>query len=123
MDRRDCLQIALALLKRYRLVGWNFGFHLNPRPGNCDHTKQKISLWDKLVDRSDDPATVREVILHEIAHALVGAGHGHDEVWQAKALQIGASGKQYFVGSNPEEPSDPEIAYLEWRSTQEEWDT
>lgn len=37
---------------------------------------------------SDDE--VRDTILHEIAHALAGLEHGHDAVWQAKCVQIGA---------------------------------
>lgn len=33
---------------------------------------------------------VNDLILHEIAHALVGGDHGHDEVWKAKCVEIGA---------------------------------
>lgn len=33
---------------------------------------------------------VHDVILHEIAHALAGYGHGHDHVWKAAARKIGA---------------------------------
>lgn len=114
--------MALALLAQHDLIGWNFGFHSNPVPGYCSHAKQKITLWDQLADRSTDPAKIRSVILHEIAHALVGPDHGHDEIWQAKALEIGASAEQYFVDPNPEPLSDSEIAHLVRRSIQEEWD-
>jgi len=37
---------------------------------------------------------VRQTMLHEIAHALVGAGHGHDAVWRRKAIEIGCDGKR-----------------------------
>ena len=31
----------------------------------------------------------RHTFLHELAHALVGPGHGHDEVWAKQALELG----------------------------------
>ena len=37
---------------------------------------------------------IRQTMLHEIAHALVGAGHGHDAVWRRKAIEIGCDGKR-----------------------------
>lgn len=33
------------------------------------------------------------VMLHEIAHALVSPNHNHDEIWHAKAIEIGCDGK------------------------------
>ena len=33
---------------------------------------------------------IRDTLLHEIAHALVGPGHGHDAVWEARCLEVGA---------------------------------
>ena len=32
---------------------------------------------------------IRDTLLHEIAHAIVGPGHGHDAVWQTAARRIG----------------------------------
>lgn len=40
------------------------------------------------------PGGIRDTWLHEIAHALVGPDHGHDEVWRTKALAIGCDGKR-----------------------------
>jgi predicted SprT family Zn-dependent metalloprotease len=36
------------------------------------------------------PAEIVDTLLHEIAHALVGPGHGHDAVWKAKCVEVGA---------------------------------
>lgn len=33
---------------------------------------------------------IEGVTLHEIAHALVGTGHGHDRKWREKSLEIGS---------------------------------
>jgi Zn finger protein HypA/HybF involved in hydrogenase expression len=37
---------------------------------------------------------VKNTLLHEIAHALVGPHHGHDRVWRAKALELGCNGSR-----------------------------
>jgi hypothetical protein len=35
---------------------------------------------------------VLQVVAHELAHAIVGYGHGHDAVWRAKAIELGDTG-------------------------------
>ena len=46
---------------------------------------------------------IKNTILHEIAHALVGPKHGHNEIWKQKALEIGCDAERchYVVFSKP----------------------
>lgn len=37
-----------------------------------------------------------ETVLHEIAHALVGPTHKHDEVWRSTAIAIGDTGNRLY---------------------------
>ena len=37
---------------------------------------------------------IKEIVLHELGHALVGPGHGHDDEWQAMAVKVGSNGKR-----------------------------
>jgi SWI/SNF-related matrix-associated actin-dependent regulator 1 of chromatin subfamily A len=41
---------------------------------------------------STEEQQFKDTILHEIAHAIVGPHHGHDEVWRGKAVEIGCTG-------------------------------
>ena len=61
------------------------------RAGICRFAEQTLGLSAPLtaVHSEDD---VRDTILHEIAHALVGPAHGHDATWRAMARRIGCSG-------------------------------
>ncbi len=88
-----------ALLDRHAGDGglsaaWRFGFDLAPaRAGICRYAERRIDLsasFCLLATRSE----VRDTILHEIAHAIVGKEHGHDTVWQAKAGEIGCSAER-----------------------------
>jgi predicted SprT family Zn-dependent metalloprotease len=62
------------------------------RAGLCDEARRCISLSRYLVDSTASEADMDNIILHEIAHALVGNVHGHNAVWRAKAIEIGCDG-------------------------------
>jgi predicted SprT family Zn-dependent metalloprotease len=73
---------------------WSFQFDRSvSRLGLCSHRKKTISLGTHATLVNDELA-VRNTILHEIAHALVGVNHNHDAVWKAKAREIGCTGER-----------------------------
>jgi predicted SprT family Zn-dependent metalloprotease len=56
----------------------------------CRHRQKVIVLSAAFVTLNTDDV-VRDIVLHELAHALVGPGHGHDATWKAKAVELGAN--------------------------------
>ena len=84
--------LALTLMDDHRIgLTWSFGFdNAKNRCGQCQHHRRRITLSRHYV-RLNDEAEVRDTILHEIAHALVGPGAGHGARWQAQAIRIGAT--------------------------------
>ncbi|MEM9915799.1 MAG: SprT-like domain-containing protein, partial [Planctomycetota bacterium] len=72
MDLPSAGQLALSLMQHHGLAdaGWTFRFNQRKRSlGLCNYTTQRIELSAPFVTRNDEPE-VRDVILHEIAHAL-----------------------------------------------------
>ena len=85
------IDLATELMQAHGLVGWRIKLdHARRRAGQCDYTHKTISL-SRLYIRHADTDHIRDTILHEIAHALVGPHHGHDAVWRQKAREIGCS--------------------------------
>jgi hypothetical protein len=39
---------------------------------------------------------IKNTILHEIAHAIVGENHGHRQVWQEKAIELGVKFRRNY---------------------------
>lgn len=90
MMREDARRLAVRLMAEHGLSDWTFRFdRARRRAGACHYGTRTISLSAHLTDLYDE-ATVRGVVLHEIAHALVGAHHHHDRVWKTKARELGA---------------------------------
>ena len=84
--------LATTLLARHGLPGWRVVFdNAKTRAGVCRFDRHEIGL-SRVLTRLHTDDEVRDTVLHEIAHALVGAGHGHDAVWRAQARAIGCSG-------------------------------
>jgi predicted SprT family Zn-dependent metalloprotease len=80
---------ALELLALHGLTGWSFAFHRAvKRLGACWFNEKKISLSVRHAEHNEW-ADVEDTILHEIAHALAGPDHVHDEVWREIAVRVG----------------------------------
>lgn len=90
------LALARELVRRHGLAdqGWTAALDdSTSRAGACNYRKKQI-LLTRLYVRTADDASLRDTILHEIAHALVGPQHHHDAVWKAKARSIGCTGNR-----------------------------
>ena len=103
MDTFQAKNLALSLMDEHGLLnaGWNFKWSKAKYAlGTCIHSYKIIKL--SIVYAADTTEeNVKDTILHEIAHALIGSFHGHDNTWKAKCIEIGAnpvrSSKSYNV--------------------------
>src|ERR1041384_3767501 len=83
-------KLAHGLLSQHGLHEWGFAFNRRKSSlGLCVYHCRTIELSVYLVLRNTQDELL-DTLLHEIAHALVGPGHGHDLVWKRKCLEIGA---------------------------------
>ncbi|WP_139981520.1 SprT-like domain-containing protein [Nocardioides litoris] len=94
MDLRDAFALAEDLLAHHGLDDWTVAYDgAKRRAGICRFGPKVLGLSAPLTALHSE-ADVRDTILHEIAHALAGPRHGHDEVWRAVAVRIGCSGER-----------------------------
>ena len=111
MDLFKAQTLAKELMAQHNLIasGWWFSFdNAKRRFGVCNFALKKIGLSSHLVKLNDE-ARVRNTILHEIAHALVGRKHGHNAIWRAKAIEIGCDGERCY---SRETTNTPEARYI-----------
>ncbi|MBI1270620.1 sprT domain-containing protein [bacterium] len=89
MDLDQASILARDLMNLYGLSDWSFTFNNSKRQlGVCKGAKKSIELSSYYVFRNAE-AHVKDTILHEIAHALVGVEHGHNDVWKKMCLRVG----------------------------------
>jgi len=93
MHIADAETLALTIMEPFRakLDGWSLGFDNAKRRCGCtSFSTRTITLSRHFVQMNDEDA-VRDTVLHEIAHALAGAGaEAHGRLWKGIARQIGA---------------------------------
>jgi predicted SprT family Zn-dependent metalloprotease len=108
VDLAEAHAEARALMTRYGLVNWSFVFdNAKTRAGVCRETRRQIGL-SRVLTELHTADEVRDTILHEVAHALVGVAHGHDATWRATARLIGCSGMRCV----PEESARPPAPWV-----------
>lgn len=105
VDLRDAFAMAEHLLEVHGLHDWTVVYdNAKRRAGICRYADRVIGLSAPLtaVHSFDD---VRDTILHEVAHALAGARHGHDAHWRRVAVSIGCSGERCVSPDSPRAPA------------------
>ncbi|MDO4889001.1 MAG: SprT-like domain-containing protein [Actinomycetaceae bacterium] len=104
MELPAIAELARLLMDRHGLDGWSLRFdRARRRAGLTRFDDRTISLSGVLLPLYSEQQ-VRDVVLHEIAHALVGPRHNHDATWRAQARQIGAPPRATLVDA-PQAPA------------------
>lgn len=89
MKQMSAYHLARGLMDKHGLKDWSFGFDTATRRlGVCIHYKKRIQMSRTFV-KLNDIDKVTQVMLHEIAHALVDRYAGHGPTWKRKALELG----------------------------------
>lgn len=106
MDLRDAYALAEHLVEQHAPPGWEVEFDgAKRRAGVCRFATRTIGISAPLAAIHDE-WEVRDTILHEIAHALAGPRHGHDEHWRRIAVSLGSSGQRCVPESAPRVETD-----------------
>ena len=92
MNLNDAEDLALTLMEDHGIGNtWSFAFDgAKRRCGVCNYNTRTISISRHFVQANGE-AEVRDTILHEIAHALVGPkADAHGSAWKLQAMRVGA---------------------------------
>jgi len=90
MDKNKAIEIARQKLDENGLQDWKIKTETAySRAGVCFHYEKEIRLSEQYIANTPDEE-ILDTILHEIAHAILPTGHGHDQVWKDTCIKIGA---------------------------------
>ena len=106
MELNKASEMARKELDKWGLEDWDFKF--NDRHcsfGLCSYDQKTIFLSRFLVNLNT-PERTMQTLLHEIAHALLGPGHGHDNQWKELCIKIGGNGIRCYTEANTVTPKD-----------------
>lgn len=128
MQLRLARQLAEQLMHEHGLPedGWRFAWghgrrtlgsaSIRPRKritdGRVVIDTIKIIRLSKHFARHNNEPVVRETILHEIAHALVGPEHGHGPAWKAKCRELGIPAERLAPPETPTAQGPPPLAVI-----------
>ena len=90
MEVTEVMAYATAKVKEHLPHSdWRFTFNNRKTAfGVCYYNKKEIQLsYNSAVNETED--AVQQTVLHEIAHAIVGPGNGHNAKWKQVARSIG----------------------------------
>lgn len=98
----DAQNLCDIELRKHNL--WNAGWRTNFTKVDkyiaaCFHNEKRITISIPHLNARSE-SELKDTILHEIAHALVGFDHGHDLIWKTKALELGCINPSPCSASN-----------------------
>lgn len=96
--------LVRKLMKKHGVAHFKFEFYRGRGGtlGRCTRDTIKLSIKHCLEDYDME---IKDTILHEIAHAIVGIENMHNKVWKEKAKELGARPSRYGLVILPKKPS------------------
>ncbi len=101
----DLLAYARQVLRQEQLHDWHVKWDQAKRRAGACHYQNKTLSFSQYLFATLPMQTMKEVVLHEVAHALAGPGHGHNQVWKAHAIRLGAPPEARLPSTVPQPPA------------------
>jgi predicted SprT family Zn-dependent metalloprotease len=96
MNLTDCSRLARSLMTEHGLTDWRLEYgSAHKLFGVCCFGPKIIRLSERLVGLNPE-SICRDIILHEIAHALAGYDAKHGPDWKRIAKRIGCSSDRCY---------------------------
>jgi predicted SprT family Zn-dependent metalloprotease len=96
MDLKEAELIAKRLMIKHSLYNWCFKWdNAKLRYGYCKYSTKTISLSRNLTELNTKEHFLN-TIKHEIAHAKLGRGHGHDNVFYDMCDVVGCAAERCY---------------------------
>lgn len=103
-DPRSIVGFAREVLDSHGLSDWSVQWdRAKRRAGSCSHSRTTVTLSKPLAMLYPEEV-MRAVVLHEVAHALAGPDHQHDEYWKKIARALGAPPQASLPSALPQPP-------------------
>lgn len=95
MDLEKAETMASDLMRGHGIAarGWYFDWDRAVKRLGAAHFRTKRITLSRPLTELNDEASVRNTILHEIAHVLAGAQAGHGPQWRIQARAIGCDAR------------------------------
>jgi predicted SprT family Zn-dependent metalloprotease len=112
MDAKETQDLMDGLLFLYGLKDWKGKLKkFKTSLGKCYYDQKIIAISSYFAEQMPDE-TVKDVILHEIAHALTGKGSNHAKAWKQKCIEIGCKPERIYKGERVRVPYKWKITCL-----------
>ena len=81
MDRKTASELLRQEMNLHGLKDWSVRLNQNADSGSldCAHTRISVLSFQHITSTFTRTPTSRTQSVHEVAHALVGPGHAHDD--------------------------------------------
>ena len=94
ITKEETKKLFDELKEEYNLNDWKLKFsRAYTTFGQCDYNSKRIIVSEKAIEQTTYK-DVKQTLIHEFAHAIVGPSHNHNEVWRKQCIAMGGKGER-----------------------------
>ena len=95
MKLENALKLARSLMDEFGLKKWKIKINKSRVDcGVCDFDEKTIYFSEYFL-KLNRIKQIKDIILHEIAHAILPIEAGHSQIWKDKCIEIGCTPERF----------------------------